>query len=256
MKENKEKKNIIKEKIKEICKKFWKEITVKESVILVILEIIYFLIQHCFKNNASALNFVSFLIVIVCIIMIITFFVFYVKVQSDIKEFNTNSGLLILTIFFASIIVLYLLVNNTLTIELFFDVLISFGFFWFCYYLACRKILKEIDLNEMLVFTITALKSIANSFLSCSIIFAFLYTLPKSDKNSQMIALPKVIVALFTLYYPVADMYMYTRRKINDYQKEKDIEAKREKIEAKREKIEAEREKIENESNGSKNYTA
>lgn len=124
-----------------------------------------------------------------------------------------------------------------------FAALLVYLIIFFLYFCVCKRILK-VSLDSTSKKNLPLFyESVCRSVLIA--LTAWLTIFVNNKSNEFLSSLLTFLSTISALLYPMLDMYKFTRTRLDEYEKEKIIEAERKR-----------QEEIENESNGSKNYTA
>lgn len=211
--------------------------------IQLVLSIIACLSINCILSNTKGIVIENTTKIAAIIFVLVTSISAFFKDSDVIGDFNGNMILLsklwvisLLSLFFA-----WTSVKRSSESLPDIILLISISFyavsFWISYFFMCFRVLKIIH-KSIALFIEKVVRSILVAITAWLVLFA-------NSQSTGIYEYISIFVSTATAaYYPLLDMYKYTRTQIDEYEKEKIIEAERKR-----------QEEIENESNGSKNYT-
>lgn len=218
--------------------------------ILTVILYCYVIYNYIFKENRYSLT--EYIAMGIAIFLSFTFIIKILLNTPDvIGDFN-HSIVILSQLWVYTLAVLFLAwfhITGLKTIDAYgssFILICIFYFvapFWVVYFLSCRKVLKSIHKSSALLKENTV-----RSILIANTAWLTLFDNLLSKYYASITYVTVISIFVSTVaaaYYPLLDMYKFTRTKLDEYEKEKSIEAERKR-----------KEEIENESNGSKNYTA
>lgn len=148
---------------------------------------------------------------------------FFLNDLVDTENFEGNFWAYTCTYMIAFAICFYWYTRKIFDCILFKSISISLMIFWLLYFIACIRILYKLNVGEKKIWWITIIKSACGGLGAWGAIGVLLFSTENSIGNCDIDKLfylsTRIISSGAAFFYPILDMYLYTRQKINEYQK-------------------------------------